>query len=212
MLPLHKTSKYAVLIGLSSLLCSCTEEKPVSYVEKIEKETVAKVEQTADKKVESHAFAKSDIPSPRQKEQQGPFSWKLPQDWTETKSQGIIIAKFSIPALENYRCYITRLAGNGGGIGPNIQRWLGQLQLPALASQEAVDEFLAKQKKFTVPGGNAAIIDFSEQVADETKPSMVVGIVSYSDQTLYVKLQGAKGAIEKHVAQLSKLTQSITRN
>ncbi|MBL8863656.1 MAG: hypothetical protein JNK02_16825 [Planctomycetes bacterium] len=62
--------------------------------------------------------------------------WDLPPGWVEREPSSMRIANFLASGDERAECYLTILAGDGGGLGANVNRWLGQLGRPALASAQ----------------------------------------------------------------------------
>ena len=205
---INKITKFSLVAVASTLLTSCSEEKPTTYVEKVSESTdKISTPLAVNKKIEMHQ--NSDLPAPS-KAQEGEPTWTTPSTWGEERTGGMIMAKFSIPNIQDSRCYITQLRGNGGGLEPNIQRWLGQLGLPHISAKTEMAKFIAKQNEFRIADANVLIVDFTS-LGEENSKSMVVGVVSYDDITMYVKLQGPKSEIAKHKADLVALTKSIVR-
>jgi len=205
---LNKLTKLSLAAATTIMLASCSKEEPTTYVEKV---TVKKEAAPVAKQMPAVTAPNtdSDIPSaPKAKEG---LSWNKPASWGEERKGGMILVNFTIPEMKKYRCYISSLRGNGGGLEPNIQRWFGQIGLPQIAEKTKMAEFIAKQDEFKIPGAHVMMIDFTTLASNNSAPSMIVGVVSYPDQTLYVKLQGAASEISKHKADLTALTKSIVR-
>ena len=212
----NKMVKSVLLVGVATtIVTGCSKELTSTYVEKVEvKETKGAVSGITHapggeccKKEETGSVKK---PAVAVGEELG-FTWKTPEGWTETRSNGIVIAKFTIANLADYRCYITRLRGNGGGLEPNIQRWLGQIGLPQISKKIEMAKFVAKQDEFKIQGGHAMLIDFTSLIKGDQAQSMMVGIISFDDQTLYIKMLGAKSAITPYKKYLIALTESVVQ-
>lgn len=60
--------------------------------------------------------------------------WDLPAGWTEKPPSAMRVASF-VPAADT-ECYLTILAGDAGGIGANVNRWLGQVGRPTLGAPQ----------------------------------------------------------------------------
>jgi hypothetical protein len=63
----------------------------------------------------------------------GEVRWTLPSGWTEDKARRDRVATLLLGSLE---LSVTKLGGTAGGPLANINRWRGQLGLPALAEAE----------------------------------------------------------------------------
>jgi hypothetical protein len=66
---------------------------------------------------------------------QGALHFKAPEGWTAVAPTAMRNVNFQAgnPALE---CYVTMLAGDGGGALPNVNRWREQVGLPAASAAE----------------------------------------------------------------------------
>lgn len=62
----------------------------------------------------------------------GMLRWDLPAGWVERAPSTMRVANFLAGGDANSECYLTILAGDAGGIGANVNRWLGQMGQPAL--------------------------------------------------------------------------------
>ena len=180
----------ALLTGF--LLLGCGREEPIVTVEKVVKNDEITVAEKTDVK--------------------RPFSWKLPDGWKEKEAQGIVTAEFSVPNLKKGRCYMLKLKGDGGGLTANINRWFGQMCIMGVNS-EITDELTAASRKYKLNDGHEImILDFTKYAPDGKSPSMVVGIVTYPDSTLYVKLFGVTDEISGLKEQFIAFAASIRRN
>lgn len=97
----------------------------------------------------------------------GMMRWDTPAGWVERPPSAMRIANFLAAGDPGAECYLTILAGDAGGIGANVNRWLGQMGQPALGpaqidalpratlfQREAV--FLETEGSFTGMSGGAA--------------------------------------------------------
>lgn len=64
--------------------------------------------------------------------------WDLPAGWVERAPSAMRVANFAVSGSDA-ECYLTILAGDGGGVGANVNRWLAQMQKPALVGAQ-IDE------------------------------------------------------------------------
>lgn len=61
----------------------------------------------------------------------GELTWDTPSGWSEAAPTSMRSANFRVGEAE---CYLTELAGDGGGLGPNVNRWRSQLGLEPLGA------------------------------------------------------------------------------
>lgn len=197
-----KTSLIAVTI---TLLSSCSDDEPTTYTEKLTDNPQSEV--SSDKVVKKIESSTKTAITATSVQNEGP-TWVTPKGWGEERKKGMVLVRFTIPSITHLRCYITSLRGNGGGLEPNIQRWLGQIGVPQIYGKDNMEKFLSKQEKFKIPDADVLVLDFT---TFNSEISMIVAVVSYKDITLYVKLMGPKNDIIKHKAELISLTKSIKR-
>ncbi len=69
-------------------------------------------------------------------EARGMLRWDLPAGWVERAPSAMRIANFLAAGDPLAECYLTILAGDAGGLGANVNRWLGQLGRPALGPSD----------------------------------------------------------------------------
>ena len=113
-----------------------------------------------------------------------PSGWLQPAEWTvEEGASSILMAAYL--SQSGGRITLTSLTGEGGGMLGNINRWRGQLGLPAMAS---LDEMEMKDL-----GSGAVLVDI---VAPDQSGRMAAGIVPAGGQTLFFKLTGSVDAVE----------------
>ena len=86
----------------------------------------------------------------------GTLKWTTPEGWSELASSSMRQANFLVADDESAQCYLTMLAGDGGGILANVNRWRGQMGL------EPTDEAaLAAALRAPFLGSEALVVDFS---------------------------------------------------
>ena len=139
-----------------------------------------------------------------------PVTWNVPAGWKEKPAGGMRLASFT-SETDTVDISIVSLSGEAGGVSANINRWLGQLHLPAF-NDEALQQFLSKQEKFTSSGGLlVTMVDFATFVTedDQSLPGMLAAIIQLSDQTVFVKMTGTIGEINKNRELFRELCRSI---
>jgi hypothetical protein len=110
---------------------------------------------------------------------QGALHYTAPEGWTEVAPTAMRNVNFQAgnPALE---CYVTMLAGDGGGPLPNVNRWREQVGLPATSAAE-----LAAMPRIPMLGAEGVLVEAVG--ADKT----IIGTVaSVGGRAVFVKLIG----------------------
>lgn len=66
-----------------------------------------------------------------------PFVWDTPDGWVELPPQQFRDVNLRPGGNPDLQCYVTLLAGDGGGLTANINRWRGQLGLDPITDSQA---------------------------------------------------------------------------
>ncbi|HSY43717.1 MAG TPA: hypothetical protein VK811_07380, partial [Candidatus Acidoferrum sp.] len=115
----------------------------------------------------------------------GQPNWEVPAGWQEVNGGSFLVAKFALTGDGGTAAdvNVSSSAGDGGGLAPNVNRWRGQLGLPLEDEISTVT--------FTVPDGQAQMVEFSGTNAESGKPAEIVGVmVTQPDRTWFYKLMG----------------------
>ena len=142
-------------------------------------------------------------PTPSAPSDAGPDTpdWKVPASWKTQPAGMMQMAKFSSSGKEgDAEVSVARLGGMAGGLGPNINRWRGQLGLPSVDDAAAT----AMAKPLTTSEGNARLVELAG--ADR---AMTVVMVSHDGATWFYKLTGTPGAVEREKPALVEFVNSV---
>lgn len=115
-------------------------------------------------------------------------AWTVPAGWKEGELMQFLVARYVIPGPGDASAAVnvSQLDGNGGGLGPNLNRWRNQLGQAPLS-----DDAVSQLPTLDVPGGKAVVTDFTGTDARTGKPSRLVGVVlPRNGQTWFYKLMG----------------------
>jgi hypothetical protein len=133
------------------------------------------------------------LPPPPRPAGKGALRWALPKGWTEAPGGGMRFATLnppSSPGAAPLEVSVVVLPGAAGGETANVNRWRGQIGLPAM-DEAAV---AAARKGVRSRAGEVAVYDFTSDGQIRTR--MVVGLLtSAQDQTWFLKLTGPEGAV-----------------
>jgi hypothetical protein len=135
----------------------------------------------------------------------GKPTWTVPADWKEGPLAQFLIAKFIIGSGDATAAVnVSSLAGDGGGLLPNINRWRGQLGQPPVT-----DADIATLPTVDATGVKATLVDISGTDARSGKPARLVGvIVPLGGQTWFYKLMGNADVVAQQQDAFTKFVQS----
>jgi len=118
------------------------------------------------------------------------LQWDVPEGWTlEPGGNAMRLATFNV-AKDGAEATTTivALGGAAGGLQSNLSRWLGQLGVSPDATK--LSSFISSLPEFTTAAGDKGFLaDLSSWVAADAE-SMLAGIISKGDQTVFVKMTG----------------------
>jgi hypothetical protein len=83
-----------------------------------------------------------------------PLRWVVPKGWEEAPPRPMRLVTFATPG--GCECYVSQLAGDGGGMAANLNRWRGQMGLAPLD-----DAWIAALERVTVLGEEAPLIEMT---------------------------------------------------
>ncbi|HIG05013.1 MAG TPA: hypothetical protein EYQ08_04680 [Planctomycetes bacterium] len=157
------------------------------------------------------AFASSirlEIPQAPPPERNVPsIRWQAPQDWEVDVARPMREVTFIVG--EEARCWITVLAGDGGGALANVNRWLKELSLEPIDDQQ-----LSKLPTETMLGGQAIVVEGSGPYASMGSTprqgwSMIGLIRNLADRAVFVKMVGPDSELKEARSKLKQLVLSL---
>ena len=111
------------------------------------------------------------------------ISWEKPENWAEVKGHSMRLASFNVPYSQGVGdLSITTFGGSSGGIGPNVNRWLGQIGLEAMSNSDIESISIQKVGLLSEYLYFKLIND-----ADETT-AILASIFQLKNKTVFVKL------------------------
>jgi hypothetical protein len=133
-------------------------------------------------------------------------TWTVPTGWQEGPLAQFLIAKYLIAGTDDAKAEVnvSSLAGDGGGLAPNVNRWRAQLGLAP-----ATDDELAKLATINASGAKATVVEASGTNPRTGKPATLVGVVlPLGGQTWFYKLMGDAEVVAQQKDALMKFVQS----
>jgi hypothetical protein len=133
-------------------------------------------------------------------------TWTVPADWKEGQLAQFLVAKFVIQGGGDATAAVnvSQLAGDGGGLLANLNRWRAQLGQTPLTEDD-----LAKLPTIDASGTKATLADITGTDARSGKPARLIGVVlPLGGQTWFYKLMGDASVVAQQQDALIKFVQS----
>ena len=140
------------------------------------------------------------------------LDWERPGSWVRELPKGMRLASFNI--VEKGRtasCTIVQLAGQGGDMEANIQRWMGQLKMVRFDSEE-MSAFLKRQDTLVTATGQRGIyVDLTKvMTGDMTASESILGaVIPLEKSTVFVKMMGPKTILKNQEEAFRSLCESL---
>jgi hypothetical protein len=135
-------------------------------------------------------------------------AWKVPSGWTEVARSTFLVAKFQVTGdgAAKADINVSMSSGDGGGMLPNVNRWRGQLSLPAWD----VTGLERNVESVPIAGASATLVDFSGAGAENSDAQRCVGImVSRPGEAWFFKLMGSSGLVAREKQALIEFVRSV---
>ena len=135
-------------------------------------------------------------------------AWDAPADWNPVMPSAMLLAKFAVSAAEGGKAEVTVsvFPGDVGGPLANVNRWRGQLNLPAV-EQDAMEKLVSS---IDVIGGKAMLVDLSGTDAKTgQKTRLIAAMVPKNGRTWFYKLIGDETVVGKQKDVLVKFVQTV---
>jgi len=139
------------------------------------------------------------------------YTYDLPEGWTELPPSQFRQVNFGVAGSDETQCYLTVLAGDGGGLAANVNRWRGQMQLEPLD-----DGALAALGKSELLGSEATVFDVTGTFAGmggegNAEDSRMIGLLAFTDtESLFFKIVGPTSVVAAQKASFDALAGSLT--
>jgi hypothetical protein len=133
-------------------------------------------------------------------------AWTVPASWQEGPPAQFLVAKYVIAGANAAQAAVnvSSLAGDGGGLLPNVNRWRAQLGLAPVA-----DADLANLPTIDASGGKATLIELSGTDARTGNSAQLISLVlPRGGQTWFYKLMGDANLVEQQKDALVTFVQS----
>jgi hypothetical protein len=116
--------------------------------------------------------------------------WTLPPGWKESRGTGMRLATFTPPGGLKTEATVVAIPGGSGGELANVNRWRGQIGLPATDDAGMA----ASRTTLATKAGPAAVYDLTS--AGEKRTRLIAAAVETGGTTWFFKLMGDAAATE----------------
>lgn len=150
--------------------------------------------------------SKASVPPTEEKATPAPYTWQQPEAWQPGPAFPMRLASFTIPIGDTTAdCSLMRLAGEGGGLVANINRWRAQIGLSPL------DEPTLQQHIQQLEGksGSFSYIKFTNHAQPDK--AILAAIFPGPDEVLFAKLAASLKNVQTLEAPFIIFCQSIQR-
>ncbi|MCI0746018.1 MAG: hypothetical protein L0Y58_11480 [Verrucomicrobia subdivision 3 bacterium] len=134
-------------------------------------------------------------------------AWAVPKNWKEVEPTQMVLAKFIASGQGDAKAEITVsvFPGDVGGVHANVNRWRGQIGLPAASDSEMKSII----QPLDAPGGGAILVDMSgENLGTKARTRLIGAIVPDGGRTWFYKMMGADAVAEAEKPALIRFIQS----
>ena len=131
--------------------------------------------------------------------------WTLPSGWTEVAPGAMSIATFKVPGQNGAEAEVSvvPLPGSAGGDAANVNRWRGQVGLPAASADE-----LQKMGEAVQVGDQPATL-YDIVGSDNTK-RILGAMQDRNGTTWFFKMTGDAGLVEQQKPEFTAFLKSLT--
>ncbi|WP_242340623.1 MULTISPECIES: hypothetical protein [Anaeromyxobacter] len=151
--------------------------------------------------------ASGQVPAPPSPVAGSKLVWTLPARWTETTGGGgMRYATLKAPVGGRLDVSVTVLPGEAGGELANVNRWRGQIGLPALDGPA-----LAKARRpLETKAGTVSLYDFTSE--GTAKSRVVAGLAVVDGNSWFIKMTGDAGAVDAARPDFLRIVESLRRD
>ncbi|HEX5397588.1 MAG TPA: hypothetical protein VFY06_00880 [Verrucomicrobiae bacterium] len=124
------------------------------------------------------------------------LTWKTPAGWTEETPSQMRVASFKVTGADGKQVDISviPLPGMAGSDEANVNRWRGQVGLPAVSD----DEVKKSAESVTAGGQPAQLYDIAGTNPDGGAPERIIGVIQHrSGMEWFYKMTGDSNLVEQ---------------
>lgn len=183
----------------SVLLVGCSRDEIQTY--RVDKEA-------APAAAPSTSTVSNELPPPHASPEK--LEWTKPKGWEQKAPSAMRYASFSVVGEKGAQAdfSVVTLAGEAGGVLPNINRWRNQLGLGPLSEGQLADNFV----HFDVLGTKVVLVDFASTAPmgeGSSNTRMLAAILPRGPATWFFKMVGDDALVRNQKTSFTKFLKSL---
>jgi len=144
------------------------------------------------------------VPPPPAASERGKLRWTLPKGWTEGAAGAMRYATLKLPVEGRIDVSVVVLPGPAGGELANVNRWRGQIGLPA------VDQPALASLRRTLRSKAGSLSVYELESEGTVKSHMTAAMLEAADgNTWFIKMVGDEGPVARAHADFVHLLESL---
>lgn len=154
-------------------------------------------------------FSAAGLPAAGPASATGAFAFEAPAGWQVLSPSSLRAVNLAVARDPRAECYLTVLAGTGGGLEANVDRWRAQMGLPSLAPEE-----YALLERATLLGRPALRVDFEGRFggldgAGGAEYRLVGLLAVHEAGSSFLKFVGPRAVVTAELAAFDALAASL---
>ena len=154
-----------------------------------------------DSTVETPALPAVEKPEPETPAQS--VGWQAPEDWKEEQAGQFLTAAYALPG--GGRVTVSKLAGDGGGLAANLNRWRGQVGLKPIAEKDVSGQPL----KIADSDEVMQLFNLTSVDSAAEAEGILAGVLPLRSETWYFKFTGPVGVLRKSEGEFAAFLRSV---
>ncbi|MCE9593268.1 MAG: hypothetical protein K8S98_03645 [Planctomycetes bacterium] len=135
------------------------------------------------------------------------FEWSPPAGWKRGPEKAMREITYLVGDDGATECYVTLLAGTGGGTLANINRWCGQLGQTPMP-----ENALSKLEHVKMLGADGVLVEIERGAAATSGAEYLLGAVcEQPERSVFVKMTGPRAVLERERAAFVEFCKSARR-
>jgi len=132
------------------------------------------------------------------------FEWDLPDGWKTLPPKQFRDANFTLARDSAVECFLTVMAGGGGGLERNLTRWRGQMGQAAMSAAE-----VKALPTVAMLSREAILIELSGTFSGKNDYGFLAAYLEQPGQTLTLKMTGPAALVAEEKDNFLKLAASL---
>ena len=156
-----------------------------------------------DSTAETPVLPASDTAAKMPESTAGSVGWKAPDDWKRENAGQFLTAAYVLPG--GGRVTVSKLAGDGGGLAANINRWRGQVGLKPLDDKDVAGQPL----KIADSQEEMLLYNLTSENSAADAEGILAGVLPLTTETWYFKFTGPVGVLRKTEGVFAEFLRSV---